>query len=102
MVSPDSSLYLTSHTGYIPIYTDAMNTPEIQALITATPLRTAAFDSLPNAVSIPVFSALGNSDLALRNAVQKVELGAATPQEALDAAKESVDHAILTQFQTTP
>ena len=102
MVSPDNSLSLTTHTGYIPIYADALDTPEIQALIASTPVRAAAYDSLPFAISIPVFSALGNSDLALRNAVQKVELGAATPQQALDDAKDSVDHAILTQFQTTP
>jgi sn-glycerol 3-phosphate transport system substrate-binding protein len=102
MISPESSIYLTSHTGYIPIYEDALEWPEIQALIADTPARKAALDSLPYAVSIPVFSALGNSDLALRTAVQKVELGAATPQQALDDAKSSVDHAIQTQFQTSP
>lgn len=102
MVSPESSLYLTTHTGYIPIYADALEWPEIQALVAENPVRKAALDSLPYAVSIPVFSALGNSDLALRNAVEKVELGAATPQQALDDAKASVDHAIQTQFQTTP
>lgn len=102
MVSAESSLYLTTHTGYIPIYADALDTPEIQALIAENPVRKAAIDSLPFAVSIPVFSALGNSDLALRSAIQKVELSAASPQQALDDAKASVDHAILTQFQTTP
>jgi sn-glycerol 3-phosphate transport system substrate-binding protein len=102
MTSPESSLYLSTHTGYIPIYADAFDWPEIQALIGENPVRKASIDSLPFAVSIPVFSALGNSDLALRNAVQKVELGAATPQEALDEAKASVDHAIQTQFQATP
>lgn len=102
MISRESSLFLTSQTGYIPIYGDALDWPEIQTLISETPTRRAAIDSLPYAVSIPVFSALGNSDLALRAAVQKVELGAATPQEALDEAKASVDHAILTQFGTTP
>ncbi len=102
MVSPESSLYLTTHTGYIPIYADALDWPEIQALIAENPVRRASIDSLQYAVSIPVFSALGNSDLALRNAIQKVELGAASPQQALDDAKDSVDHAILTQFQTNP
>ncbi|MBI4731644.1 MAG: ABC transporter substrate-binding protein [Chloroflexi bacterium] len=102
MVSEDSSIYLTGHTGYIPIYEDALNWPEIESLITDNPLRQAALDSLPYAFSIPIFSAFGNSDLALRNAVEQVELGVATPQEALDQAKASVDHAILTQFQVTP
>jgi ABC-type glycerol-3-phosphate transport system substrate-binding protein len=102
MVSPDSSLYLTTQTGYIPIYADALDWPEIQTLIAEDPARKAALDSLPYAVSIPVFSALGNSDLALRVAIEKVELNAATPQEALDAAKSSVDNAIRTQFPVTP
>ena len=102
MVSRESSLYLTTHTGYIPIYADALEWPEIQSLIEENPVRKAAIDSLPYAVSIPVFSALGNSDLALRNAIQQVELNAALPQQALDDAKSSVDHAIQTQFQVTP
>lgn len=102
MISPENSIFLTTQTGYIPIYADALDWPEIQSLIAKDPIRKAAIDSLPYAVSIPVFSALGNSDLALRNAVQKVELGAASPQEALDDAKASVDSAIKTQFQVTP
>jgi ABC-type glycerol-3-phosphate transport system substrate-binding protein len=95
MISQDSSIYLTTQTGYLPIYADAFNWPEIQALISQTPQRKASIESLPYAVSIPVFAALGNSDLALRNAVQKVELSAATPQKALDDAKISVDASIV-------
>ena len=95
MISKDSDIYLTTQTGYLPIYTDAINWPEIQALITQAPQRKAAIESLPYAVSIPVFAALGNSDLALRNSVQKVELNAATPQKALDDAKTSVDASII-------
>jgi sn-glycerol 3-phosphate transport system substrate-binding protein len=94
MISQDSSIYLTTQTGYLPIYADAFNWPEIQTLISQTPQRKASIESLPYAVSIPVFAALGNSDLALRNAIQKVELAAATPQKALDDAKTSVDASI--------
>ncbi|NPV56143.1 MAG: ABC transporter substrate-binding protein [Anaerolineae bacterium] len=102
MVSEQSSSYLSTHTGYIPIYTDAVDWVEIQTMIADNPIRQAVIDSLPYTVSIPVFSALGNSDLALRKAVEQVELGVATPQQALDEAKTSVDHAIETQFQPTP
>lgn len=102
MISEQSSIYLTTRSGYIPIYQDASSWPEIQALVAESTLRQAAIDSLAYAVSIPVFSALGNSDLALRKAVEQVELGTTTPQKALDDAKTSVDHAIETQFQTTP
>ncbi len=102
MISEESSIYLTSKSGYIPIYQDAISWPEIQEIITENPLRQAAIELLPYAVAIPVFSALGNSDLALRKAVEQVELGTMTPQQALDDAKTSVDHAIKTQFQVTP
>ncbi len=102
MASEQSSIYLATHSGYIPIYKDASNWPEIQNLIAENPLRQAAIDSLPYAVSIPVFSALGNSDLALRKAIEQVELDTITPQKALDDAKTSVDHAIETQFQGSP
>jgi ABC-type glycerol-3-phosphate transport system substrate-binding protein len=95
MISQDSSIYLTTQTGYLPIYADAFNWPEIQTLMNQTPQRKASIESLPYAVSIPVFAALGNSDLALRNAIQKVELNAATPQKALDDAKTSVDASIV-------
>jgi sn-glycerol 3-phosphate transport system substrate-binding protein len=100
MISEESSIYLTSQSGYIPIYKDALDWPEIDAIIEDNPLRLAAINSLPYAVSIPVFSALGNSDLALQNAVEKIELGTADPQTALNDAKTSVDHAIKTQFST--
>jgi sn-glycerol 3-phosphate transport system substrate-binding protein len=98
MSSVQSSIYLSTQTGYLPIYKDAFNWPEIQALITDEPVRKAAIESVEYAVSIPVFSALGNSDLALRQAIEKVELGAATPQEALDQAVLSVNRAIKEQF----
>jgi len=100
MISEESSIYLTSQSGYIPIYKDALDWPEIDTIIKDNPLRQAAINSLPYAVAIPVFSALGNSDLALQNAVEKVELGTADPQTALNDAKTSVDHAIKTQFST--
>ena len=94
MMSKDSSIFLSTQTGYLPVYTDAFNWPEIQALVSEQPARKAAIDSLDYSVAIPVFSALGNSDLALRQAIEKVELKAATPQDALDEAVVSVNRAI--------
>ena len=50
---------------------------------------------------IPEFSALGDSDSALRTAMQQVELGAAAPQAAMDQAKATVDNSI-SEMQPTP
>lgn len=98
MTSKESSLYLTQNTGYLPIYQDAFDWPEVQQLIKDEPTRQAAIQSLDYAYAIPVFSALGNSDLALRQAIEKVELGAAQPADALNLAVESVNKAIKEQF----
>ncbi len=98
MSSKESSIYLTQQTGYLPIYQDALDWPEIQKLIQDEPIREATIQSLNYAVAIPVFSALGNSDLALRQAIEKVELGAAEPADALNLAVESVNRSIKEQF----
>ncbi|MDD5367933.1 MAG: ABC transporter substrate-binding protein [Anaerolineaceae bacterium] len=98
MISKESAVYLATQTGYLPIYTDAFNWPEIQASIQAQPERAAAIQSLDHVVSIPVFPALGNSDLALRMAIQEAELGKSTAQQSLDKAKASVDRSLKDQF----
>jgi sn-glycerol 3-phosphate transport system substrate-binding protein len=94
MVSKDSQIYLATHTGYLPIYKDAMNWTEISAMTDKDPNRLPAIKELNFAVSIPEFSALGESDAALRAAIQKVELKAATAQQALDDAVKSVNQSI--------
>jgi sn-glycerol 3-phosphate transport system substrate-binding protein len=98
MISKESDLYLSTQTGYLPIYKDAFNWPEIQQLVKNEPERNAAIQALEHVVSIPVFPALGTSDLALRMAIQEVELGKSTPQQSLDNAKTSVDQSMKYQF----
>jgi sn-glycerol 3-phosphate transport system substrate-binding protein len=97
MISPESSLYLATHTGYVPIYKDALEWPEMQSYLQENPLRRVPIEELEYACAIPIFSALGTSDGALRRAVESVELRAATAQEALDEAKTVVDRNILEQ-----
>jgi sn-glycerol 3-phosphate transport system substrate-binding protein len=91
MTSRESSFFLSTHTGYLPIYRDALEWPEMQAYLEARPEQRVAIQELDYAYAIPVFSALGTSDGALRRAVEAVELGAATAQEALNEAKTVVD-----------
>jgi len=97
MTSPEGSLYLSTHTGYVPIYKDALDWPEMQAYLEEHPLQQAPAEGLEYSYAIPIFSALGTSDGALRRAVESVELQAATPQEALDEAKKVVDKNIAEQ-----
>ncbi|HHE73428.1 MAG TPA: ABC transporter substrate-binding protein [Chloroflexi bacterium] len=94
MTSPESSLYLSTHSGYVPIYKDALEWPEMEAYLEEHPLQRVPIEALQYAYAIPVFPALGTSDGALRRAVEAVELEAATPQEALNEAKAVVDQNI--------
>jgi len=91
---------LTSQTGYIPIYADALEWDEVASLVADNPLRQAAFDSLPNTVSIPIFSALGNSDLALQKRWNRWSWALPHHRKPSMKSKTSVDHAIETQFST--
>ena len=91
MTSPESSLYLATHTGYLPIYKSALEWPEMKTYLEAHPLQQVSLDALQYVYAIPIFSALGTSDTSLRRAVESVELQAATPQEALDEAKQVAD-----------
>lgn len=97
MTSPKSSLYFSTHSGYVSTYKDALEWPEMQAYLEEHPLQRVPIESLQYSYAIPVFPALGTSDGALRRAVEAVELGAATPQEALDEAKAIVDQNIAEQ-----
>ena len=97
MTSPEGSLYLSTHTGYVPIYKDALDWPEMQAYLEEHALQQVPAEGLEYSYAIPIFSALGTSDGALRRAVESVELQAATPQEALDEAKKVVDKNIAEQ-----
>lgn len=97
MTSPEGSFYLSTHTGYVPIYKDALGWPEMQTYLEEHPLQRVPIEELEYSYAIPVFSALGTSDGALRRAVESVELQAATPQEALDEAKKVVDKNIAEQ-----
>ncbi|MDY7039759.1 MAG: ABC transporter substrate-binding protein [Chloroflexota bacterium] len=99
MTSPQGSLYLSMNTGYVPIYEDALNWPDLVTYLEETPLRRVPMEALEYSYAIPVFISLGTSDGQLRRAVESVELGAATAQDALNAAKIQVDADIAERLQ---
>lgn len=99
MTSEASSLYLSTHTGYLPIYKNALEWPEMQEYLKANPMVRPSIEQLQYSYAIPVFPSLGTSDSALRQAIEAVELGASDPQAALDQAKTIVDQDLITQAQ---
>ncbi|MEA3338680.1 MAG: ABC transporter substrate-binding protein [Chloroflexota bacterium] len=97
MTSPEGSLHLSTHSGYLPIYKDVLEWPQMQTYLDEHPLQRVVIESLQYSYAIPIFPALGTSDRTLRRAVEAVELEASTPQDALDEAKVVVDKNIAEQ-----
>jgi sn-glycerol 3-phosphate transport system substrate-binding protein len=94
MTSPENSNHWAMNTGYIPIYKAALESEEMQLFLKDNPLYRTVVEQLEYSYGIPVFSELGTSDTELRQAVEKVELGAATAEEALRTAAEAVNSAL--------
>jgi sn-glycerol 3-phosphate transport system substrate-binding protein len=94
LTSPENSNYWGMNTGYIPLYKDALDTQEMEEFLKDNPLYQTVIEQLEYSYGIPVFAELGTSDTELRKAAEKVELGAATPKEALEAAAEVVNKAL--------
>lgn len=101
LTNEESSLYFSTHTGYLPIYKSALDWPELQAYLEDHPQQAIPIMQLDYAYSIPEFSALGSSDAQLRVAVEAIELATSTPQEALDHAKTVVDNVIADNLEST-
>lgn len=94
LTSLENSNYWAMNTGYVPVYRGALETPEMQRFLEENPLYKTVIEQLEDSYGIPVFAELGTSDTELRKAVEKVELGAAMPKEALEAAAEAVNSAL--------
>jgi sn-glycerol 3-phosphate transport system substrate-binding protein len=86
LTSPEVSIEWTIGTGYVPIRKSIMNAPAIQELFTNRPEFRAGFEQLEHASMYPHFWHMGVLDNILRNALERVELGAATPRRAIDEA----------------
>ena len=86
LVSPENSAAWTVSTGYVPTRLSALGSDTIQQLLVDEPVYRAGFEQLSVASSYPHFWGMGTLDVLLREAIQQVELGAATPRAALDQA----------------
>jgi sn-glycerol 3-phosphate transport system substrate-binding protein len=86
LVSPENSARFAAQTGYVPIHKQAAESPEIQALFAAEPAYVAGFEQLAIATQYPHFWEMGSMDNYLAGAIEQMELGALSPQAALDDA----------------
>ncbi len=86
MTNADNTVSLFVQTGYVPLRKSASDNAALKDYLKTAPNAQVLVDALKYASAIPVFSELGNSDVELQKAVQKMELNQGTPKDALDAA----------------
>lgn len=77
-------------TGYIPIRKSSLQSELIQQLFLDSPQYQAGFEQITFAQTYQHFWQMGGMDEYLRKAIEKVELGVASPQQALDEAAQSL------------
>ena len=90
LAQPENSINWTLATGYVPIQIAAAESEEVLAAFETQPAFRAGFEQLQIASQYPHFWEMGTMDDLLAGAIEQVELGQATPQEALDAAAASL------------
>ena len=81
-------------TGYVPIRKSVSNEPALKDYMAKSPNAEMLVKQLQYASAIPLFSELGNSDEQLRKAIEKIELGVGTAQEALNTAADVINKAL--------
>ncbi|MFW6116759.1 MAG: ABC transporter substrate-binding protein [bacterium] len=86
LLSPENCIKWTVETGYVPVRESILESPEIQQLFEEFPESRAGFEQLEYARTYPHFWEMGTLDDLLAQAIEKMELGTAGPQEALDEA----------------
>ncbi len=86
MTNAENTVDLFIQTGYLPLRKSVTDNAALKDYIKTSPNAQALVDATKYSSAIPLFSELGNSDEQLRKAVEKVELGTASPKDALDAA----------------
>ncbi len=91
MTNAENTVDLFVQTGYVPIRKSVEGAAALKEYYAKSPNAEAIIKQLQYASTIPVFMELGNSDEQLRKAVEKVELGQGTAQEAMDAAAKLIN-----------
>jgi len=91
LLSPKNCIKFTVGTGYVPIRKSILESPEIKKLFEEKPQYKAGFEQLEIASTYPHFWEMGMMDSLFRKAIEKVELGEATPKEALDEAAAELE-----------
>lgn len=94
MTSPANSVDLFIQTGYVQIRKSVSNEPALKDYYAKSPNAELRIKQLQYSSAIPVFSELGNSDEQLRKAIEKIELGSGTAQDALNTAADVINKAL--------
>lgn len=90
LISPENIARWAMATGYLPIRKSCLLLPEMQEFLTANPLWKVPFEQLEFAYAYWHFMEMGTMDTLLREALEAIEYGVKTPEEAMRSAAEEL------------
>ncbi len=86
LLNKDNVATWTAKTGYVPVRKSAMTSAALTKLFTDQPQYKAGFEQLQYGETYPHFWEMGQMDATFVTIIEKMELGKASPKEALDEA----------------
>ena len=86
LLNKENAAKWAAKTGYVPVRKSIMTSPELTKLFTDQPQYKAGFEQLQYGETYPHFWEMGQMDATFATVIEKMELGKATPKEALDEA----------------
>jgi len=95
LVSKEATLQWAEGTGYLPVRISAVESDEWQEYIAANPERKATTDMMLKGFVYPHHPNMYNIRSVIGTAFEKVMLGQATPQEALNEAAQEIESEYL-------
>ena len=90
LLTEENQTHFALATGYLPVRKSALENPAVIEAFDLNPLYQVAFEQLENAWAYYHFSEMGTMDMYFWYALDEIEKGVLTPQEALEKAAESL------------
>lgn len=90
LIAPENIARWAMRTGYLPIRKSSLELPEVQEFLTKNPLWRVPFEQLEFAYAYWHFMEMGTMDTLLREALEAIEYGVKSPEEAMQSAAEQL------------
>ena len=90
LISPENIARWAMRTGYLPIRKSSLELPQMQEFLTNNPLWRIPFEQLEFAYAYWHFMEMGTMDILLKEALEAIEYGVKSPEEAMRFAAEQL------------